>query len=196
MLPADPEFTAFSQMPYTDPSVPLILHSLVCCCYLWDLLSPKREYNSLFLSDVHPYALFRLTAGYDCASIFFLQCPWIRAVTAHMPFYVWIEAGHCRTDKLLLVLLVIVWNGWQVTIDRRTAVSGVDAKINFYSSLICILNWRKTSNTVIKHRETLGSAADFCLHPQFKFKYSVCIFFFIVLTESRSLFCLICIVSM
>lgn len=124
--------------------IPLCLWSYIPWCvavfYLWDLLYPKREYNSLYLSDVHPYALFHLTAGYNCASIFFLQCPWIRVVIAHVPFYVWMEAGHRMADKLLLVLLVIVWNGWRVTIDRRTAVSGVDAKITFYFSLIWILN--------------------------------------------------------
>lgn len=120
----------------SDPTFPGVLLFF----YLWDLLYPKREYNSLYLSDVHPYALFHLTAGYNCASIFFLQCPWIRVVIAHVPFYVWMEAGHRMADKLLLVLLVIVWNGWRVTIDRRTAVSGVDAKITFYFSLIWILN--------------------------------------------------------
>lgn len=118
-------------LPYLNSFLPLKHHKQIPLCfwshipwcvaviYIWDLLFPKREYDSLSLFDVHPYALFRLTAGYDCASIFFSQCPWIRAVTAHMPFCVWMETGHCREDKLLLVLLVIEWHGWRVKVDWR-----------------------------------------------------------------------------
>lgn len=141
-----PFLTSFQQTQNTflplkcHVQIPLCLWSHIRWCvaviYLWDLLSPKREYNSLSLSDVHPYALFHLTAEYDCASIFFLQHSWIRAVTSHMPFYVWMETGHCRADKLLLELLVIEWNGWRATLDWRTAVSGVDAERTLYSSLI------------------------------------------------------------
>lgn len=137
MLPANPEFISSSETPQTDPSVRLIPHSLVCCCYLFMGPSlPKREYNSLSLSDVHPYALFLLTARYDCASIFFLQCPWIRAVTAHMPFCVWMETGHCRADKLLLVLLVM---------DGEEKKHQKSMLKELFIPNLYILNWRKTT---------------------------------------------------